>query len=479
MQDGTFEFSGLPRCIEWYECYNDLSSKRWRDGSELTLHRDTWDERAIAKWKFFYRPFPPVVGRPQKKKIRERRATIRACEDYTRQVQDLIAGEEKRLRSVQRQIIGWAIALAATALLVMQAEKWLVLFPMVAALFVCRHLFRERTNAQARIRELATRIANYTATIRRCNQEIEFLKEEIAQLLTQIPQTVNAAKIKEWFLQEIAQAELTCLTDLAGTTVTRETAKRYLPSDFGDQRVFGLLVDSWGYLQPSSQKGPLGPEGTGLRRAVNELQDRVATWQVGVDREPVFRLFFLQYILPFAKNLNTCSFFYDFVTRREYGRRVETFQYNHVTNYAIRELDPDEEQGSNALGLTATGGLMQGKVLKALTITVASGNHFQCVLVDQDVVEFLNDWMKNEEKYIQLEDELLSGENLRATFTGVDQRLLREGKAQERARIEEEMKAVSREQQTLRLENSRTARVVLDHVRSCVENYVSQFEKPT
>ena len=98
----------------------------------------------------------------------------------------------------------------------------------------------------------------------------------------------------------------------------------------------GILIDSWGLLQPTSQKGPLGREGTGLRTARNALEEKIATWQAGSTGVPYFRLLFLQYIFPLEKNLNICSFFYDFVTRRDFGKRLETFQYNHITNYSIR-----------------------------------------------------------------------------------------------------------------------------------------------
>ena len=62
MKEERFQFSGHPNFIEWYQCYDDLSSKIWLDGMELKECSESWDERAIAKWNFFYRPFRPVVG---------------------------------------------------------------------------------------------------------------------------------------------------------------------------------------------------------------------------------------------------------------------------------------------------------------------------------------------------------------------------------------------------------------------------------
>lgn len=80
MTTDKFPFSGHPRNLASYDCYDDSVSEDWFNGAEYEGHTD-WDGRAKAKWRFFYRPVPAAVGRPQKKQIkplREELATTKA-----------------------------------------------------------------------------------------------------------------------------------------------------------------------------------------------------------------------------------------------------------------------------------------------------------------------------------------------------------------------------------------------------------------
>lgn len=476
MSEARFDFSGLPSSIEWYQCYNDLSKKNWVDGSELTQNVGSWDERAIAKWHFFYRPYAPKVGRPQKKMTNERRIQIRVYTEYSNRSRSLIQAAQRRAVNLATWIVVWCVVLGLwTAKLVADESTAGALVCGTILVLVVRSLYRRRRAQNAEIDRLKSLVTQYDATVSRCQAEIRLLEDEIKQLLAQIPRPPDGDRIGRWYEEELGNLELGILGDLAGTQVTRETAGRYLTRSFGDRRVLSLLIDSWGFLQPATQRGPLGPEGTGLRRARADLGDRIETWQVGRDDAPIFRLWFLQFILPFPKNLNTCSFFYDFITRRRYGLRLETFQYNHVTNYAIRELDPNEEE-VDALASRQ----LKAKRLTALLIAVASGNHFRCVLVDDDVFDFLNESLRNEEKFRQLADELPSVEDLRQRIAGAAPEQLVALQAEEQQRLEAEMKAIAEEHHQLRLATAgrQRAREVIEHVRACVENYVLQVERP-
>jgi hypothetical protein len=217
-------------------------------------------------------------------------------------------------------------------------------------------------------------------------------------------------------------------------------------------------------LQPDKQRGPIGLEPTGLRRAKEQLQEKGLTWRVGMDGQPIFRLQFFQYIFPLEKNLNICTYFYDFVTRRMYGRRLETFQYNHVTNYALREVEAQEESWISDYGASTVAGMLHDKVLKAFTIAVSSGNHFRCILVDDDIVGFMNEWMKHEEKFRELEASL-------SEFQG-EERHTSDWRAAEKMKLEEELGKVISERQEVRWNTGYTGRTILANVRSCIEGYV-------
>jgi hypothetical protein len=478
MNEEKFAFSGLPNYLEWYKCYDDLSNKEWLDGSELREHKSVWDARTVAKWNFFYRPFGPAIGRPQKKMIQERKADISACETYMRESNAAIALLRERLR---RAISRFTIILAILAVLTvwfLSRENLLFVFTLGGIALAVRRLAQEQSSAKKRITELEALLKTYELTIRRSQQDIKSLEGEIKNLLAQVAQPPEATTIDKWLAEEIAELECAQLSEFLSKPISRDEICKHIPQSFGDPRVAGLLVDSWGFLQPTSQKGPFGREGTGLRRAKDDLKEHLATWQVTPSGSPVFRLLFLQYIFPLNKNLNIGSLFYDFVTRRSYGKRFETFQYNHITNYSIREIEPEEEPWIKELGLASMTRLLQGKVPKALTIAVASGNHFWCVLVDEDIFDALNEWMKREEKYKELEASLLKDSStFESRFNG-DEQLISAWAASESKRIEEEMKIVVREKQQILWNSGRTAKAVLAHVRSCVEEYVLRFQAP-
>jgi hypothetical protein len=480
MSENQFAFSGHPNYLEWYKCYDDLSSKEWLDGMDLKSHSDTWDERAIAKWHFFYRPFRTVVGRPQKKMINERRAVISACEVAIEEARAGVVQEEARIRQATSWLTNWTVVLGLMAVVAFFfVSKWLVLLPLAGGLIAFHKFSEERRDARAKISALEATIATKSSGIQESSREIELLKEEISYLLSQVPHVVDSMIIESWLNEEIAEMECVCLSEFLSLPISREDIRKHIPQGFGDPRVCGLLIDSWGFLQPTAQKGPLGREGTGLRRATDELQQYIATWQVGSNGIPTFRLLFLQYIFPLERNLNVCSFFYDFITRRAFGKRFDTFQYNHITNYSLREIEPEEEPWMEDLGLSSMSALLQGKTPKALTIALASGNHFRCVLVDEDIVDALNEWLTHEEKFKQLKTELEAGlDNPELKKSFGDDKRFKDWKVEEQSRIEAEMNELIREKQQIHFESGRTAKAMLAHVRSCVEQYIFKFKVP-
>src|SRR5262249_32674971 len=137
-----------------------------------------------------------------------------------------------------------------------------------------------------------------------------------------------------------------------------------------------------------------------------EIGSGIATFRSGPDERPIYRLMYLQYVYLLEKNINVYGFFYDFVTRQQYGKRSETFQYNHVSNFSIREVELEEEAWVGGLGLGAafTGNLF-GKEINAFSLTVAGGASFRCVLVDDAVVQGMNEWLKQQEKWMELKGE--------------------------------------------------------------------------
>lgn len=164
----------------------------------------------------------------------------------------------------------------------------------------------------------------------------------------------------------------------------------------------GMLLDSWGTLQPRKLKSEFGEESTGLDKVFKELGPAARTFRLGTRPEPLYRIMYLQYVFLLEKNINVYGFFYDFITRKKYGCRSETFQYNHVTNFAIRKIEFEEQDRWGTLGCVEG---RAGDELEAFSLAVASGANFRCVLVNRAVVERMHERVHNNSKLAELESE--------------------------------------------------------------------------
>src|SRR5215203_2047867 len=198
MSVNEFAFSGHPNYIEWYKCYDDLSSKEWLDGMDLKLHSDTWDALAIAKWHFVYRPFRPVVGRPQKKMINERRALISACEAVIAEARAGITLQEERIRQAASRLTIWMVVLGLAMIALFFVSKGLILLSMVGGLIAFHKFDEERREAREKISGFESTIAGKTSEVQKSSHEIALLKEEIGHLLNQLPRIVDPVTIERW-----------------------------------------------------------------------------------------------------------------------------------------------------------------------------------------------------------------------------------------------------------------------------------------
>ena len=248
--------------------------------------------------------------------INERRAAIRASNNEIENAKREIAGQKEKIRQAINVLLMWSGLWVLAILWLLSTDFWQAfVIPLGAAGITLWKFEEKRRAAQAEIQRAEGQVNQQSGVVRQNEREIELLEGEIRHLLGQVPESVKAVNIERWLAEEIAQMELACLGDFLSKMITLDNIAEHIQHDFGDPRVKGLLVDSWGFLQPVSQKGPMGIESTGLGKAWDDLESHVATWQIGSNGIPVFRVLFLQYIFPLERNLNICSFFYDFVTR--------------------------------------------------------------------------------------------------------------------------------------------------------------------
>jgi hypothetical protein len=472
VSEEVFAFSKHPDFLEWYLCYDDPSSKEWVDGMELKKNKGRWDDKTTEKWRFFYRPFWPAVGRPQRKMIRERITTINTCSAYIQQTRDLIATLEERIRQSVRNSAILASVLALMALVAWTSD-WGYLSALigVALIFVVFKLQQRRSGIENERKDLETRISGYEDSIRLNEGQIQVLEEEIGKLVSQIKAPMPAGTIERWFTEDIKLLEMMCLGDFVGMNLDFDDAEKYLEQNLGSTSE-NICLKTWGFLQPITQRGPLGQESTGASRAQRELGRRIETWQEGIQWGLFYRLWHIQFIFPLEKNLNTCSFIFDFVTRRRYGRRWETFQYNHVTNLSIREVDSDEESWTDAV--RAVPSLLENSSLNALTFAASSGVHFRCAIIDKDKSDYFAERLRREDKCKKLSDERISLEDL-------TKRYLDAGKPipvwleNEHARIKEEEQSEIKAKRVVQFDETDTARAMLINVRNRLESYVARY----
>ena len=365
MQDDLFETSGKPNYIEWYKCYDDPSKDTWIDGMEFK-NNPQWDELQKLKWNYFYRPLPSLVGRPQKRTIKKLQKENKALTEQISELNKIL------IFIIIGAVIGFLVSLSV--------NEMLVLLAIIAGVVGYLIKFIEKSN-------LTKILESNNTTIIHLRKEIEFLKQ-------QIPERPPSKIIEKHLIGELRAMEMKCLSEIINANVDHDKMDDLIRHEPISDIVRGLLIQGWGLLQPSSINGPFGSEKTGFDRVTADIGNKIATWRISKSGSPLYRVLYIQYIFLLDKNINVYGFFYDFITRKPYGKRSETFQYNHVSNFSIREVELDGDEFTEELYISKTlTRKLFNKEINAFTLAVTSGEHFRCVLIDDAVVEGMNEWL--------------------------------------------------------------------------------------
>jgi len=452
-QQDLFSTSGFPRYLEWYRCYMEPSTRRPVDGLEYRRHEHDWDDWAKAKWRFFYRPVKALVGRPQKREIEKARAAIE--------------GWRRRVDHAKVAMIRDGILALLVAWLFYSLQEALAVLPVIVGGIRLLVLSQERGKGRKAIEGWEGRIAG--------------LKGEIRELLTQIKSYPETEEIEERYGEEVCLMERTNLAEVvnkrsADETLFDEVAHVPLQRD-NPYGLHTLLVEGWGALQPASNPGPLGEESSGLQWVLEDVGRGLTTWRRGTRGQPLYRVVYLQYVFLLDKSITVCAYFYDFVSGNRYGRRSETFQYEHVSNYALREVGLEEEEWVEKVNVPrALRQQLFGQEINAFVLAVSSGAHLRCVLADGTVVRGINEWMSQDEIRRNLEAKLGQDQQNESSRT--------EGDVEEDdfwADLDpEERQEVYREvfenQRALEDQGIHLARRVLQQIRDAVDQHVLKVE---
>lgn len=373
---GEFSFSKLPDCIEDYACFYNPGTGYVR-GEELKEIKERGDEEARMKWLYFFPVDEDVVGKHQKQEIIYREAAI--------------FWANSKLEGGRKSFIKGAAICGILSFAALFIWAYLAIVTIFMLGFLGIKYLVKKSRLEQKIAQM--------------KKEISILQDEIDHLLKQVETFKDAEKIEEMLKEEVKKLELKSIGEIVSEDIDNEgLLDKYIKSRRTD-KYFGvrsLLIDGWGIMQPFKVRGAGGDfEKTGLHRIIESLGEK--SLAVGFDTQlnPLFRVYYFQFIFLLEKNMNVASFFYDFINKKKYGTKLETFQYPHVTNFSIRETEMEESQ-IKGLGQLMRPMVDNSKVadillkqeLQSFSITVSSGSQFKCVLVDEVVRNGLNKWFE-------------------------------------------------------------------------------------
>ncbi|MCC5840734.1 MAG: hypothetical protein JJT96_11465 [Opitutales bacterium] len=431
--DERFPTSGEPKRIEYYYCYGNPGLNGWWNGVDWS---DSWDDRQKDKFRFFFQPEESQVGMPQRERVAVNRAEIY----WKRKIIDELKGSSI--------IIGVACLIGAIALAAL-IHPLLFLIGLIVALIFIAPKWLQISKLNSRISKLVT-----------LNTALE---REVEELIKQIPSPPDSGTIRRYLNEELRYLELKFLSDAVNATVTSENIDDFIRHKPVDDRVRSLLVDGWGLMQPVSFKDG---DSTGFQSVVNSIGSRIAAFRVAKTGECFFQVYYLQFIFLLEKKLAVCGLFYDFLSRKAYGRREEGFQYQHVTNLRISEKDTTVPSVQLEIPPSMIGDLF-GKSVNAFSIMVSSGSRFECVLVDDVVVGGLNRWLTLRQEQDAIVNVNLDRDSVLKNFDGNEkeaEKYLKEQR-EKAVRIERELLLIASQESTSK------ARVVRAQVDARLEEF--------
>lgn len=390
-EDGSFKYSGEPSRIEYYKCFHDPSSSEMITGEELIeLEKGAyWSEEHRQIWLYFYRPYNygDNIGRKQREEKRIKESTI----------------EENQASILSGKIFKFiSLAFIITTLIfsVIYNSFWLIVIPTLAYIYF---YFEDIS--------LHSAIENHQNVVKILDKEIAYLLEQKEEIHKS---RLSASDIETLFWKDINYLEGRYVNkasheDSKSIRANVPDFYKNVKYSFIENRQFPTfpVIPSWALLQSSHRSNRnRGNQVTGVKIAAEDIGKKVATWRGVRGKHPIFRLWYIQFLFFHEKNLSLMSFYYDFITKKHYSEHIESYQYNHITNYSytdeditymrddplIQEIKLPENLSKNIFG----------NQVKTISLESASGAFYRCVLPDRDVTNGLNEWIQ----YQSLEEAL-------------------------------------------------------------------------
>ena len=322
-EDGLFVHSRQSSDIYDQQCFDDQSKINWIDGKEYKDHPD-WSNRAQRKWHFFYRPYNygDNIGAYQKNKIEDKAPIIQKLND------EISAHSTLKLFSIY--------LFPLVLMLCIYLQLWIILAVPVIA-FVYFHL----------------KAQYFKNKLRHQDDECSAFQAEINHLVDQQQEILNNRVTSDeilsmlWFdIRELESQILKKSFNDEPDRIIREV-KDFYPSvssslgssKWGNAPPMFPVIPSWGLLQSIGRSLSDGAQATGLKAAIKDIGDDVATFRKLSDGTPLYRLWYIQNLFFREKNIEIVSYCYDFITNRTYNKSEYTFPYNHISNISYSDDD--------------------------------------------------------------------------------------------------------------------------------------------
>lgn len=381
-ENDCFPKSGERSRVEYYKCFYDPSKLEPITGQELLdlESRGELTDEMRSVWLFFYRPYNygKIIGKVQRESI----------ERLEREVCTL---DEKKSLNILLLWLGFFAGVLLFFFTLGSMGMYLAGIP----LFYSFTRYYENDGIFKKIFKKKMIIDDLSAEID-CllNQQREMLEARLEK-----------DEIENKFWGDVVEIEDNYLKDAGElATVIPDFYKNV--TDISGEYFFGAkpqypVVLSWGLLQSSlkSNSDISSRQRTGLKLASEDIKGNISTWRsVGGDK-PMFRLWYIQFLFFHNKNLSLMSFYYDLITEKSYSEQIETYQYNHITNYSYNDedlhymrRDPVIKKRKHKIpeGLTTH---IFGNKVKTISLSSASGMNYRCVIPDSEVKDGMNRWL--------------------------------------------------------------------------------------
>jgi len=385
-----FVLSGESSQLEDYECFYDLSLgvNKLSNGDELLKIDDAELKR---RWLFFYRPYnyPNKIAPKQKKEIKKQQVEI--------EQNNISIRENKKIFRLSLLLV----ALASFFIYKLNLDKNLYYFVFGifiifdSKLIITNWLFDRRNKLKKEV-------------IYILYEEIEYLNKQQHKYLKE----VDSKKIIKSFWQDMKELE-SHFVDM----IFKKNISSLELGDFYKDKEFELIdvdltfpiIPSWALLQESRQKVDNSDlrRKTGIHLAFDKIGNKVVSWRIDTNKNPFFRVWYIQFLLFSDKNLVLVSIFYDFVMKKIYSEHIELYQYNHITNYSYSNEDityMEEDIVINKIDLPKK---LKDKIFnnetKIISLESASGSNYRCVLPNRDIVDKFGKWIEYKKKEEDIE----------------------------------------------------------------------------